>query len=162
MNDTTYHLVGLGPSNYDLRSPEALAKYGIEVVGYDDLGRPVKKYPKEYDLRYILYARASDDYYARWIDPTKTVERNSAGAQAVVTKAAAEEVSQASLQAMRERLVSSQAPQGAAQAPAEAPQVPVEAPAAVAEAPVPPAAPSPPQAPPATNGASVPGDINFE
>ena len=47
MNDTEYHIVGLGPSSYDLREAAVLAKYGIEVLGYDDMGRPIKKYPPQ-------------------------------------------------------------------------------------------------------------------
>jgi hypothetical protein len=166
MNDTKYQIVGLGPSSYDMREPQNLAKYGIKVTGYDDLGRPQKEYPPEYSLPHILYARASDDYYARWVDPTKTVERGSAGVDQVVTKAPAEEVSQASLEAMRARLVSSQAPtpEAAVQVPAAAPE-PVQVPAAAPEpAPVasPPVAVTPPPA--ATNGAPAPavGDFNFE
>jgi hypothetical protein len=168
MNDTEYHIVGLGTSSYDMRDPKVLAKYGIEVVGYDDMGRPIKKYPPHYSIPHLLYARASDEYYARWIDPTKSVAMG-AGAPAVVTKAPAEEVSQASLQAMRERLVSSQA-----LAPAPEP-VPVQVPAATtapvqqavpatfpAGAPEP--APVPTVVPPAASNGSpaVQGDMNFE
>jgi hypothetical protein len=165
MQDTEYHILGLGPSSYDMREPSILAKYGIEVVGYDDYGRPIKKYPVHYSIPHLLYARASDDYYARWIDPTKTVERGTAGVEQVVTKAGQEEVSQASLEAMRARLVSSTAP---AEAPVAAP-APVAPPVAVS-APVP--DPVPVQtAPAASNGAPVPvtppaagtvGDINYE
>jgi hypothetical protein len=179
MNDTKYHIVGLGITAHDMRDPAVLAKYGIEVVGFDDMGRPLKKYPPEYSLPHMLYNRASDDYYARWIDPTKTVERGTAGVEQVVTKAPQEEVSQASLEAMRARLQSSQAP------PVEAPPLPVApaavvsepAPAVVAPAPVPdPAvvaaqvaqvAPSngypvqPPQAAPPTAPPTA-GDMNFE
>jgi hypothetical protein len=163
MNDTEYHIVGLGPSSYDMREAGALAKYGIEVLGYDDFGRPIKKYPAHYSIPHLLYARASDDYYARWIDPTKTVERGTAGVEQVVTKAPQEEVSQASLEAMRARLVSSTAPP-AAEVPAAAPQpVPAPAPQPVAvSAPVP--DPVPVQtAPAASNGApATAGDMNYE
>lgn len=163
MNDTKYQIVGLGITQHDMRSPEVLAKYGIEVTGYDDLGRPIKKYPKHYSLGHIIYARASDEYFARWIDPTKSVEKGTAGVEAVVTKAAAEEVSQASLEAMRARLVSSAAPVEAPQAPL----APVTPPVAVS-APVP--DPVPVQsAPVASNGAPVAsttppaaGDMNFD
>lgn len=168
MNDTEYHILPLGPSSYDLRDPANLAKYGIEVTGFDNQGRPHKKYPPEYSIGHLLYNRASDEYYARWIDPTKTVEKGTAGTEAVVTKAAGEEVSQASLEAMRARLVSSQAP---AQEP-----LPVQVPAADAAQPVqqtvpatfpvgsPEPAPVPTAVPPAaSNGAPVPpGGMNFE
>lgn len=167
MNDTEYHILPLGPSNYDLRDPAALAKYGIEVLGYDDMGRPIKKFPVHYSMAHMIYNRASDDYYARWIDPTKTVVKGTAGVEQVVTKAAAEEVSQASLQQMRERLVSSQTPpeaQAPVQVPAAAPepQVAVQAPL---PAPEPQPAPVPTAAPPAaSNGAPAPavGDMQFE
>jgi hypothetical protein len=162
MNDTKYHIVGLGINKHDMRDPQVLAKYGIEVMGYDDLGRPIKKYPKDYSLGHIIYARASDEYFARWIDPTKSVEKSTAGVEQVVAKTPVEEVSQASLEAMRARLVSSAAP-------AEAPQavpVPVAPPVAVS-APAP--EPVPVQSvPAASNGAPPPaaagmvGDLNFE
>jgi hypothetical protein len=176
MNDTTYHILGLGPSSYDMRDPQVLQKYGIEVKGYDDMGRPIKAYPEHYSLPHIIYARASDDYYARWIDPTKSVERTSTGQATVVTKAPAEEVSQVALEAMRARLTSNQAP---AQIAPGAPEgsvgttVPVQVtePAPVAQAaPAAPVAPAPAPAatngaPAATNGAQAveqQGDFNFE
>jgi hypothetical protein len=168
MNDTEYHIVGLGNSTYDYRDPTVLAKYGIEVLGYDDLGRPIKKYPAHYSIPHLLYNRASDDYYARWIDPTKTVAKSAAGVEQVVTKAPAEDVSQASLEAMRARLQSSQAP---VQEPLAAAPVPEPTQVAVQAAPEPAPAQAPPQAPPvtpppaATNGAPAPatgGDMNFE
>lgn len=168
MNDTTYNIIGLGITQHDMRSPEVLAKYGIEVVGFDDMGRPIKKYPPHYSIPHLLYNRASDEYYARWIDPSKSVEKGTAGVEGVVSKAPAEEVSQASLQAMRERLVSSQAPptvEVPAQVPVEAPQpapAPVAPPVAVS-APVP--DPVPVQSvPAASNGAPAPavGEINYE
>jgi hypothetical protein len=182
MNDTKYHIVGLGITSHDMRDPAVLAKYNIEVTGYDDMGRPVKKYPDHYSLPHLLYARASDDYYARWIDPTKTFERGAAGVEQVVTKTDAEEVSQANLAAMRARLVSSQAPPVEVPAAAEpAPEpaavpepVPVPvAPVPVAEAPQPvaaaaPSAPAPVvPAPASTNGAPATapapdGTLNFE
>jgi hypothetical protein len=163
MNDTEYHIVGLGTSSYDMRDPAVLAKYGIEVVGYDDMGRPIKKYPPHYSIPHLLYARASDEYYARWIDPTKSVAMG-AGAPAVVNKAPAEEVSQASLQAMRERLVSSQVaatPEPVPVAAASAPE-PTQATFPVAE-PQPAPVPTPDVPPAASNGApAVTGDMNFE
>jgi hypothetical protein len=161
MNDTKYAIVQLGPTSYDLRDPQALAKYGIEVTGYDDMGRPIKKYPPHYSLPHMLYNRASDEYYARYIDPTKSVQKGTAGVEQVVSKAPAEEVSQASLEAMRARLVSSQAP---VQEP-----IPVQVPAADVAQPVAQVAPAPQPvstaAPPAaSNGAPAPagGDMNFE
>lgn len=165
MNDTEYHIVGLGNSPHDMRDPAVLAKYGIEVTGYDDMGRPIKKFPDYYSIPHLLYNRASDDYYARWIDPTKTVTKTTAGVEQVVTKAPAEEVSAASLEAMRARLVSSQAPvqEPLAAAPVPDPtQVAVQVPAATPE-PAAPAAPVIP-APAATNGAPavMTGDINYE
>jgi hypothetical protein len=170
MNDTKYHIVGLGINKHDMRDPQVLAKYGIEVIGYDDLGRPIKKYPKDYSLGHIIYARASDEYFARWIDPTKSVEKSTAGVEQVVAKTPVEEVSQASLEAMRARLVSSTAPVEPTPAPAPtAAPAPVPEPVAAAPTPEPTSVPAPPVV--ATNGAPqvipavnppVAGDLNFE
>jgi len=108
MSDTEYKIIGLGVTQYDLRDAKALERFGIKVTGYDDKGHPIKEYPVHYSLPHILYAKASDDFYARWIDPTKSVEMKGGQAE-VVVKTPAEEVTEASLQDMRARLTSNQA-----------------------------------------------------
>jgi hypothetical protein len=107
INDTAYKIIGLGVTKHDMRDPKALERFGITVSGYDDQGRPIKVYPEHYSIPHILYAKASNDYYARWIDPTKSVEMKG-GKEEVVVKTAAEEISEASLENMRQRLTSNQ------------------------------------------------------
>ena len=147
MNDTKYRVQGMGPSAVDFRNPAVLAKFGVQIGNQIDprTGTLEWIWPPQYDLRRLLYERASSDYYARFIDPTKpfpgTVGSAAQGAVETV-KSAATEATQASLAALRERIA---VRTGDGQ---PAPVAPVPAPVAASPAPVAQAPTEPPQAAP--------------
>jgi len=141
--DTQYNIQGLGVSK-DFRDPKELARYGITFSDQIDpaTGGRVKVWPEHLDLRYLVYNKASDEYYARWIDPTKTIATPSGATAAKtsvsVVKSQAQEQTQASLADMRARLVgrtaaAEEVPAAASVASSEpSPVPPAVAPTAVA------------------------------
>jgi hypothetical protein len=168
MSDTEYKIIGLGVTKHDMRDAKVLERFGITVKGHTDKGQPIKEFPVHYSLPHILYAKASDDFYARWIDPTKTVEMKPGGQAEVVVKTQAEEVTEANLQDMRERLRSNQAKAKEAEAEAATNGAATNGNGAVIDTtgtPVPVAEAAPTQAAPEEvtldTGAGV-GEMNFD
>lgn len=94
--DTKYIITSMGPQKRDFREAEHLAKLGIDIVNGE------KVYPDKYDLGRMIFDRASDDYYARFIDPNKTPAKNSGASPGSKPSTEAEP---ADLQAMRNRLL---------------------------------------------------------
>ena len=129
MNDTSYQIVGLGLSNKDMADPIELAKFGITLEGKDAEGYDIYAYPEHYSHHAEISRRASDDFYALFIDPTKEApERGGSAAEAGPVKDDSKnEASKATVAQMASRIMKlpGQEP--------EAPSVPaVEAPAGTA------------------------------
>lgn len=96
--DTDYAVTGLGPTNVwdDAKLAE---KYGVKIVD------GVRIWPKDYDLSRMVMNRASDEFYARWIDPSKSVASNGKTTDEVVKPTGHTEATQATLEAMRARVM---------------------------------------------------------
>ena len=94
--DTKYAITSMGVQSRDFNDPVHLAKVGVTIQDGE------KVYPKRLDLTEMVNDKASDDFYARFIDPTKKApSKNSDGV--VAPKAA--EVEPADLEALKNRLL---------------------------------------------------------
>lgn len=110
--DTTYSVIPLDPIGLDLRDPEALKKYGFESV-------------KDADdkLIEVIAERASDEFYARFFDRTKTVTSDEKVVESGEAPAKVDnDVEAEKLAALRDRV------KGVVSGAVAAPAAPVEAP----------------------------------
>ncbi len=101
--DTKYTITSMGLQPRDFRDASHLAKVGITLENGN------KVYPKHLNLEDTIMHRASDDFYATYIDPTKSPKKSSQGTQGSQAASAPKPVVEAEpeeLKAMRDRLLS--------------------------------------------------------
>jgi hypothetical protein len=88
--DTTYQITGLDATpGHDLRDPETAAKYGITIAPDG-----TRQYPDNIDCQKLIAAQASDEFYARYVDPTKTIDGASAPPEKQSNDATAEKLAE--------------------------------------------------------------------
>jgi hypothetical protein len=119
--ETQYSVTSMGAGKQDFNDPKYAEKIGVKVdwEQRDAEGHPLKIYPAEYDIPKMLMHRASDEFYARFIDPRVTLPSSGKKAEPKPSN----DVEPENLKSMRERIMGwseANAPEGGA--PADAPQ----------------------------------------
>jgi len=92
---TDYKVVGLDPTRgFDLRDPAVAAKYGItiDLNTLDADGNPKKTYPEDIDISKLVMDKADADYFARFIDPTKSSTNGKPAVVKPVTDASVDQL----------------------------------------------------------------------